>query len=86
MQKETLNALIQGIKNAFSEIAPLIYKSKTTPLGDNDLATQMPDLDKFFDHYDINDFGSDFSISLDAYNPTLCKVTWLWAKPAEARQ
>ena len=56
--KKHKTALIQGIKNAFSEISPLIHKSKTTPLGDNNLATQMPDLDKFFDHYDINDFGT----------------------------
>ena len=46
----------------------------------------MPDLDKFFDHYDINDFGTEFSIKLDAYNPTLCKVTWLWTKPSEVKQ
>ena len=84
--KKHKKALIQGIKNAFSEIAPLIYKCKTTLLGDNYLATQMPNLDKFFDHYDINDYGTYFSISLDAYNPTLCKVTWVWTKPAEARQ
>ena len=46
----------------------------------------MPALHKFFDQYDISDFGSDFSISLDACNPTLCTVTWVWMKPAEARQ
>ena len=46
----------------------------------------MPDLDKFFDHYDIDDFGTDFSIKLTAYDPTLCKVTWLWTKPAEVKQ
>ena len=83
-KKKHKKVLIQGIKNALSEIAPLIYKSKTTQLSDKDLA--CPGLNKFFDQYDISDFGSYFSIARDAYNPTLCKVTWIWTKPAEPRQ
>ena len=83
-KKKHKMVLIEGIKEALSEIAPLMYKSKTTQLSDKDLA--CPGLDKFFDQYDISDYGSDFSIARDAYNPTLCKVTWIWTKPAEPRQ
>ena len=82
--KKHKKTLLQGIKKAFSECAPAIYKHETTPPGDS--APQMPDIDKFFDQYDVNDFGSEFTISVDAYKPTLCKVRWVWTKPAEVPQ
>ena len=85
-KKKHKKVLIQGIKNAFSAFAPIIYKFQTTPLGDEFSATNWPDLDKFFENYNVSEFGAEFKISLDAYNPTLCKVSWIWTKPAEVTQ
>ena len=85
-KKKHKKVLIQGIKNAFSAFAPIIYKFQTTPLGDEFSATNWPDLDKFFEKYKVSEFAAEFKISLDEYNPTLCKVSWIWTKPAEARQ
>lgn len=85
-KKKHKRVLIQGIKNAFSEFAPIIYKFQTTPPGGEFSTTDWPDLHKFFEKYEVDEFGAEFKISLDAYNPTLCKVSWIWTKPAEPRQ
>ena len=73
-KKKHKKVLMQGIQNAFREIAPLKYTFETTPIRDQISAT--PGVDKFFDKYDVVDYGLDgFTISLDAYSATLCQVT-----------